>query len=250
LFIKGYKKQEDKMSKMLAALVGALFFSGLANANNDYIPILYNLSTIFDFNPVKGPIKSLNEHVVVNGEKTQDINLEFDNDFCVESLTINRPVEDYSLHLKLKGGALEGQKNGKPFSIELSKNCNLYSVNESGDKKVYTLNANGMIKDTLYLGHKISEHFYDEESNLVRAVFLFEGKILSKNEVTYADSHDRPLDYIIKNSAINSSGFIATNSCKYSEQLVPELCQLTVQNTDSPPPGPIKMTVSTKVEFY
>lgn len=114
----------------------------------------------------------------------------------------------------------------------------------------YTLNSNGMIKNTLYLGRKISEHFYDEESNLVRAVFLFEEKVLSKNEVTYADSHERPLDYKITNFASNSGGFIATNSCKYSEHLVPELCQLTVQNTDSPPPRPIKMTVSTKVEFY
>lgn len=238
------------MSKMLAALVGAFFLSGIANANDNYIPILYNLSTIFDFNPVKGPIKSLDEHVVVNGKKTQEIKLEFDNDFCVESLTINRPTEGYSLQLKLKGGILEGQKNGKPFSIELSKDCNLYSVNENGNKMEYTLNSNGMIKNTLYLGRKISEHFYDEESNLVRAVFLFEEKVLSKNEVTYADSHERPLDYKITNFASNSGGFIATNSCKYSEHLVPELCQLTVQNTDSPPPRPIKMTVSTKVEFY
>lgn len=107
-----------------------------------------------------------------------------------------------------------------------------------------------MIKETLYSGHKISEHFYDEESNLVRAVFIFKGKVLSKNEVAYADSHKRPLNYKITNSAIHLAGIIATNACKYSEQLVPELCQLTVQNTDSPPSGTIKMSASTKVEFY
>ncbi|MGJ0479567.1 YnfC family lipoprotein [Pantoea agglomerans] len=238
------------MSKMLAALVGALFFSGIANANNNYLPILYNLSTIFDFNPVKGPVRSLDEHVVANEKKTQEINLKFNNNFCVESLTINRPADNYSLKLNLKSGILAGQKNGKPFSIELSKDCNLYSKSENGNKTEYTLNANGMIKDAFYSGHKISEHFYDEESNLVRTVFLFEEKVVSKNEVTYADLHERPLDYKITNFSSNSGGFIATNSCKYSEQLVPELCQLTVQNTESPPSGSIKMTVSTKVEFY
>lgn len=238
------------MSKMLAILVGALFFSGIANANDNYIPILYNLSTIFDFNPVKGPIKSLDEHVVANGKEIQEIKLEFDNGFCVENLTINRPTEGYSLQLKLNGGILEGQKNGKPFFIELSKDCNLHTVNENGDKMEYTLNSNGMIKDTFYLGGKIAEHFYDKESNLIRSVFLSKDKILSKNEVTYTDSHERPLDYRITNFSGNSGGFIATNSCKYSEQLVPTLCQLTVQKTDSPPPRPTKMTVSTKVEFY
>ncbi|MGP6487606.1 YnfC family lipoprotein [Duffyella gerundensis] len=240
------------MSKVLAILVGALCFSGIANANanNNYIPILYNLSTILDFNPVKGPIKSLDEHVVANGKEIQEIKLNFDNGFCVENLTINRPTEGYSLELKLKGSVLEGEKNGKPFSIELSKDCNLHTVNDNGDKMEYTLNSNGMIKDTFFLGSKVSEHFYDKESNFVRSVFLFEDKVLSKNEVTYADSHERPLDYKIMNSSGSSDGFIATNSCEYSEQLVPKLCQLTVQKTDSPPSKPTEMTVSTKVEFY
>lgn len=132
----------------------------------------------------------------------------------------------------------------------MSKDCNLHIVNEDGDKMEYTLNSNGMIKDTFYLGSKISEHFYDKESNLVRSEFLYDDKVLSKNEVTYADSHERPLDYKITNLSSNSGGFIATNSCKYSEQLVPELCHLMVKKTDSPPSRPTKMTVRTKVEFY
>lgn len=115
IFLSLKHKNEDKMNKMLAALVGTLLSSGIANANDNYIPILYNLSTIFDFNPVKGPIRSLEEHVVANGKETQEIKLEFNNDFCVKNLTINRPTENYSLQLKLKGGVLEGKKMGSHF---------------------------------------------------------------------------------------------------------------------------------------
>jgi hypothetical protein len=54
------------------------------------------------------------------------------------------------------------------------------SKNENGDELRYTLYPNGLIKDTYFLGKKISEHFYDEDDNLTRSEFYSSESVMSK----------------------------------------------------------------------
>ncbi|WP_263316215.1 YnfC family lipoprotein, partial [Enterobacter roggenkampii] len=60
----------------------------MAFAENHYIPLLYNLSTMFDFNPVKGTVKSLDTDVQENGKITYKISIRLNKNGCVDSLNL------------------------------------------------------------------------------------------------------------------------------------------------------------------
>ena len=167
----------------------------MALADNHYIPLLYNLSTMFDFNPVKGAVKSLDTDVEENGKVTYKIAIRLAKNGCVESLDLDNVSSGHETNLKNSNGSLVGQRDGKPFSIQLDEKCNILTQNENGDELRYSLYSNGLIKDTYYLGKKISEHFYDDNSNLIRSEFYGSGKALSKNEISYVDKDRKPLDY-------------------------------------------------------
>lgn len=238
------------MKKISTLFLCASLFSSTVLAENHYIPLLYNLSTMFDFNPVKGTVKSLDTDVEKNGKLTYKIAISLDKNGCVNSLNLDNISSGHKTALKNSHGSLIGQRDGKPFSIQLNDKCDIVSKNENGDELRYTLYPNGLIKDTYYLGEKISEHFYDEDNNLTRSEFYGSGTIMSKNEITYIDKNRKPLDYKIINSSVYAKGYIATNSCHYNEMLVPEICNVTVQSEGTPVPKPVLMTAQTKVEFY
>ncbi len=63
------------MKKISTLFLCTSLFSGMALADKHYIPLLYNLSTIFDFNPVKGAVKSLDTNVEENGKVTYKISI-------------------------------------------------------------------------------------------------------------------------------------------------------------------------------
>lgn len=238
------------MKKISTLFLSTSLFSGMALADNHYIPLLYNLSTMFDFNPVKGAVKSLDTDVEENGKVTYKIAIRLAKNGCVESLELDNVSSGHETNLKNSNGSLVGQRDGKPFSIQLDEKCNILSKNENGDELRYSLYSNGLIKDTYYLGKKISEHFYDDNSNLIRSEFYGSGKVLSKNEISYVDKDRKPLDYKIINTSVYSDGYTATNTCHYSEKLVPEICKVTMQSAGNPVPKPVLMTANTKVEFY
>lgn len=238
------------MNKSYALLLSAILVSGMVHAETRYIPIVYNLSTIFDFNPVNGPVKSLNTIVENDGKVSYEISLKLNEKGCVESLSLNNISNGYKTELKNDGVNLVGKRGEYPYSIGLTKDCNLLSQNDNGDENTYTLTDDGMIKDTYYLGQKIAEHFYDKDSNLIRSEFYASGNILSKNEITYSDKNKKPLDYKIINESSYAQGYTATTTCKYNAKLVPELCDLTIQKAGDPQPKPTVMTVHTSVEFY
>lgn len=238
------------MKKIHSLLFCASLFSGTVLADNHYIPLLYNLSTIFDFNPVKGAVKSIDTYVQENGVVKNKIALKLNKQGCIESLELNDVSSGSKTFLKFKNGNLVGEKHGKPISFVLSNKCDLLSTNENGDELTYTLNSNGMIKDTYFLGQKIAEHFYDGDSNLIRSEFYGSGKVMFKSEITYVDKIKKPLDYKLLNTAVYKEGYIATSSCDYSVELVPEVCKITIQRAGNPVPNPVVMTAHTKAEFY
>lgn len=239
-----------KMIKTSTLFLCTSLFSSMAFAENHYIPLLYNLSTMFDFNPVKGAVKSLDTDVEENGKITYKISIRLDKNGCVDSLNLDNVSSGHETILKYTNGSLIGHRDGKPFSIQLDEKCHILSKNENGDELRYTLYPNGLIKDTYFLGKKISEHFYDEDDNLTRSEFYSSESVMSKNDISYVDKKRKPLDYKLINSSVFSAGYTATSSCHYNEMLVPEICNATLQNAGNPAPKPVSMTAHTKVEFY
>jgi Uncharacterised protein family (UPF0257). len=238
------------MRKLELVLLSTLFISGIGHANDTYIPLLYNLSTIFDFNPVKGPVKTLQTIVENDGKITYKINLKLNKNGCVDSLVLDNISGGYNTELKRDGTVLSGKRNNTPYFIGLTKECNILTQNDNGNVNAYSLTSDGFIKDTYYSGHKIAEHFYDKNSNMVLSEFYASGKLLSKNEIMFLNFNDKPLDYQILNTSTYSEGYTATSTCEYNAKLVPEVCQLIIQKTGEPLPKPVVMTAHTTVEFY
>lgn len=226
-------------------------FPELAQAKNEYNPVLYNLSTLFDFNPVKGNVKKLNSIVLDgNGVQVYKISIDLNDGGCVDAMNLKNTGDNYTVSLRRDGDFLKGSKNDVPLSIQLDKSCNLISKNEGGDITTYTLDTNGMLKTMSFMGQKMAEHFYDADSNLVRAEFYASGLVASMNNVVYANTTSKPLDYELNNTSSYSQGYKAVNSCSYDEKLVPKLCKLTIQSAGNPAPPLVSMTVHTDVVFF
>ncbi|MDA8479816.1 YnfC family lipoprotein, partial [Citrobacter sp. Awk 4] len=106
-----------KMKKISTLFLCTSLFSSMALAESHYMPLLYNLSTMFDFNPVKGAVKSLDTDVEENGKVTYKIAIRLDKNGCVESLDLDNISSGHETVLKNSNGSLIGQIDGKPFSI-------------------------------------------------------------------------------------------------------------------------------------
>lgn len=238
------------MKKLYVLLLSTVLISGMSHAENGYIPVLYNLSTMFDFNPVKGPVKSLSTIVESNGKVTYKVLLKLNKKGCIESLSLDNISNGFKTELNNDGVNLVGKRGENPYFVGLTEDCNILSQNDNGEKNTFSLTVSGMIKDTYYLGQKIATHFYDDNDNLIRSEFYGSDKILSSNEVIYLDKNTKPLDYKIINESSYAQGYTATTTCKYNAKLVPELCNLIIQNAGNPLPKPTVITAHTSVEFY
>jgi len=237
--------------KVLPVLLITCVFSSFAQAKDSYIPVLYNLSTIFDFNPVKGDVKTLDSVVNnLDGKEIYRIHIELNNKGCVDLLDLNNVGGGYAVLLKRHGDVLSGTKNDGKLSFQLDKACNLVSRNDNGEVSKYTVDPNGRIKSIEFLGQKISEHFYDDNSNLARVEFYASGMIASKNDVSYIDAVKKPLDYEIVNTSNYSRGFKAKSHCNYSEKLIPIQCELSIQQSSHPEAPPTILNAHTSVEFF
>lgn len=238
-------------NKMFPLAIVLFLCGGMAQAKESYIPVLYNLSTLFDFNPVKGHIKSL--HSVVNddsGKLIYKIDLSLNKNGCVDSLNLNNIGDGYVVLLKRQGNSLTGLKNQSRLAFELDAKCNLISRDENGDVDAYTLEDNGLLKTIEVRGKKIAEHFYDTDSNLVRVEFYASGMIASQNAVEYADVNKRPLDYKIVNTSHYSQGYVATNTCEYTKEQIPTVCKTQIIKSSNPETPSIMLTSRTSTEFY
>ncbi|HCR0804945.1 TPA: YnfC family lipoprotein, partial [Enterobacter roggenkampii] len=106
------------MIKTSTLFLCTFLFSSMAFAENHYIPLLYNLSTMFDFNPVKGAVKSLDTDVEENGKITYKISIRLNKNGCVDSLNLDNVSSGHETILKYTNGSLIGHRDGKSFSIQ------------------------------------------------------------------------------------------------------------------------------------
>lgn len=111
-----------KMIKTSTLFLCTSLFSSMAFAENHYIPLLYNLSTMFDFNPVKGAVKSLDTDVEENGKITYKISIRLNKNGCVDSLNLDNVSSGHETILKYKMEALLAIEMASLSQCNLMKN--------------------------------------------------------------------------------------------------------------------------------
>jgi len=222
-----------------------------ASAQQAYNPVLLNLSTLMDFNPVVGHVKSLNTSAVNDkGEAVYQLSMTLSADGCVQTLNSTDNVNRMQTVLVKEGNALKGTQNGNPLSFTLDSKCNLLSRDDSAGHLDFVTNAQGQLKSVMLGEQKIVDHFYDADGNLIKAEFYASGMVASSNSVTYPDSVNKPVDYTLVNQSAYQPGFRATNACQYDKRHVPTLCHVTVMPEKGQPAPMPNMTVTTQASFY
>jgi hypothetical protein len=226
-------------------------FSGATHASNAYNPVTFNLSTLFDFNPVKGPIKELKTIMKNrNGDEVYNLNMLVSEDGCVQSVEIKDSSQGFVLSLKKEASELKGIMNDKPLAYMLDSKCNVTSSTGAFGDLGFKNDSNGLIKDILSANGKISSHFYDENRNLIKTEFYVSGKVASSNSITYPDANKMPLDYTLVNENAYSGGYSASSKCQYDDRKVPVKCIIKTHQEKDKPDAITELTVFTEASFY
>lgn len=220
-------------------------------AKQAYNPLLFNLSTLLDFNPVAGHIKSLDVSATNDkGEVMFELTSTLSSDGCVQTLTRTDKFSHSQMVLAKEGHTLKGTLDGQPITFTLDSKCNLLSRDDSTGHLDYRTNAQGQLKTIMLGTQKIADHFYDADGNLIKAEFYASGMVASANSITYPDSVNKPVDYTLVNQSALQPGFSATNTCQYDKQHVPVRCHLTFSPAKGQPAPMPDLTVTTRASFY
>ena len=240
------------MNKGLAAAALCLALTvSPAEAKQAYNPLIFNLSTLFDFNPVKGHIKSLHaETQDGNGRRFYRLDMAVARDGCVNALKLEDRSQGFSLAVNREGNELTGRYNNQPVVFTLNERCNLVSRKNGDELTEYQLYPNGRIKDVIFQGEKKAEHFYDRDWNLIKVEFYLSGKVSSSNQIYYPDTLRRPVDFTLVNRKVLSAGYTAASRCDYDPRLVPLTCHIEIKPGGDGKKEPERFTAITQVSFY
>lgn len=236
------------MTKTFTFMLALAFSSGCVAAQ--YNPVIFNLSTLLDFNPVKGPVKSLQTTVDnSDGNQVYRMAMTLEPNGCIQSLDVEDMSQKFTLHVVKKADALSGEYSGQPVTFTLDKKCNIAAKKVGEDVTHYTHYPNGMIKDIVYKGMTLASHFYDKQNNLIKVEFYMSGKVASANTIVYRDSEHRPVDYALKNQSVYAAGYTASSQCEYAQNSVPTLCHIAII-PEGNEQRPNRLISHTQAEFY
>ncbi|WP_240528473.1 YnfC family lipoprotein [Kosakonia sacchari] len=237
-------------SYLLALSLG--FTTTVACAQQTYIPVLLNLSTLLDFNPIKGHVKTMDSTGTDDkGNEVYTLHVALSAEGCVQALRRDGKSDNSHMNLVHEGKALKGTFNGKPVAFGLDEKCNLMSRDDSEGHLDYKTNAQGLLGETMLRTLKITDHFYDTDGNIKKVQYYSGDLVASSTSIHYPDSVNKPLDYTMVNeSALDARfNFTAVSECQYDERKVPVLCHFNV----TPAKGGdavTHMTIATRASFY
>lgn len=221
-------------------------------AQQPYNPVLLNLSTLLDFNPVRGEVKTIDAvGADENGSEIFTLHAALSADGCVQTLRREGEPDINPMNLVKEGNFLKGTLNGEPVTFGLNSKCNLISRDDNSGHLDYKTNAQGQLGEIWLNTLKIADHFYDTQGNIKQAQFYSGELVASTINVTYPDSTNKPLDYtLVNHSFLNpESNSTAKNQCQYNEMRVPVLCHLTIMPKNDT--GRVKrIAVTTRATFY
>lgn len=232
-------------------LLGFLLLSTTVIASNQYVPVLHNLSLLYGFNPVAGPVKDLNIAIVnENGKKVYTMAAALDEKGCVESMHLNDKQKKSELILKREGRSLMGVKDWSIIVISLDENCNISSKTENGGLEEYITANNGLLISTRFMGNKVSEYHYGDHGKINLTKFYSSRGVTASHSVTYRDPVRKPQDYTLVNDSLYSDNYATENVCRYDERGTPIECDLTISYVDKPTEAPLRLKVVTQVSFH
>jgi hypothetical protein len=227
------------------------FFAVSSNAKM-YNPVLFNLSLLYDFNPVKGNVKELNT-TVYNNDKSIDyeVNLKFDPVGCVESFRYRKPKSESFIVLDKKYNELKGKDKFGDVSIKLNDKCYFMSKKDSTGVVLYKYDGDGYIKDVIseYTGKVISEHTYTSSGLLDNVKFFIDKQVISESLIKYTDPK-KSLDYEITQKMYGETVAVVKTKCDYNDSGVAYDCKITNSLGTQDKPKIEYQQVITKATFY
>lgn len=232
-------------------LLGFFVLSTSALASNSYVPVLYNLSLLYGFTPISGPVKELS--VAIENEKGQtiyELEATLSQHSCLDSLQFNDKRKRSELILRRDGRTLKGIKDWSIITMSLDEKCNIVSKTENGGLEEYNTANNGLLMSTRFMGNKVSEYLYDERGNVNMTKFYSSRGVTASNVVMYSDPEHKPLDYTLINSSRYSENYATNSVCQYDERGTPRECDLTITWEDKPGKKPLRLKVYTQATFY
>ncbi|CAH6662304.1 YnfC family lipoprotein [Pseudocitrobacter vendiensis] len=220
-------------------------------ANDSYIPVLYNLSLLYGFVPIRGDVKELNVSIEdEKGRQIYELDATLSQSGCLDSLQFNDKRKRSELILRRDGRTLKGIKDWSIITISLDEKCNIVSKTENGGLEQYEIADNGLLMSTRFMGNKVSEYLYDERGNVNMTKFYSSRGVTASNVVMYSDPQHKPLDYTLINSSRYSENYATNSVCQYDERGTPGKCDLTITWEDKPGKKPLRLKVYTQATFY
>jgi len=210
--------------------------AGLAHAQptpmSEYNPVMLNLATLFDFDALRGPVKTFETSMTDASDNTLfKAAGAFDQQGCIEHLKTEDAQNNINYNYKRVGNKLISQVNTQDF-IPLNTECLPQSHTQSGSTMSFTYNdaklisqINSQPNDTL-----VALHQYNTNQLLADVRFFISGVTISRSHVTYIDEKNKPYDYAFEQTDFNKPGFFIKRECKYDQYGNPTSCILTQSN--------------------
>lgn len=216
------------VGKYLFSVLILIPFFAIPSNMQIYNPALFNLSVLYDFDPVKGNVKELHT-TVYNNDKSivYEVNIKLDSDGCIESFRSRKPKDEVFIILDKQSNELKGKDKYGEVSIKLDDNCSFLSKKDSTGVVLYEYNANGYIKDMIseYTGKVIGEYTYKKNGLLENVKFFINKDIITESSIMYADPK-KPLDSEMIYKMYGEIVATVKTKCQYNNRDVAYSCEI------------------------
>ncbi|EKM0533117.1 YnfC family lipoprotein [Cronobacter turicensis] len=209
------------IKNVLALTTGLLACNALAAEK--YIPSLYNFSVMYDFNPVRGHVKTLTTTVRSETENFS-ITLTLSPQGCIEQFERSGDGAYGNISLKRQGNNLTGTFDNSPVSYVFDNQCNLVSMTDKYGLKTFKLNNAGLIEQTMANGEKFSAYRYIAGDSFAGSEYYLNDKVATYSDVTYSDINNKPLDFKMKTVFGQEYTVYGESTCLYDDRKVPREC--------------------------
>lgn len=214
------------IKKVLALMTSLLACHALAAEK--YIPSLYNFSVMYDFNPVRGHVKTLTTTVRSETENF-NITLTLSPQGCIEQFERSGDRAYGNIVLKRQGNNLTGAFDNSPVSYVFDNQCNLVSMTDKYGVKTFKLNNAGLIEQTMANGEKLSAYRYIADDSFAGSQYYLNGKVATYSDVTYSDLNNKPLDFKMKTVFGGEYTVYGESTCLYGDRKIPQECTATTK---------------------
>lgn len=223
-----------------------------------YNPIVLNLATMYDFDAVRGNVKSI--HSVIKNNKdevTYESELALDKSGCIDSFYVKNFTIGYSMTMRkategLLGTEVSDMGNTSDIVLKLNNTCQIISKTDKFGALSYTYDKNGLVDKAINskTGDVISSHKYNSTGLPIKVEAYLSGEIYFENTLEYQNEKTKPFDYLLRIALKDKIFRVVKNLCQYDKNLNPTECIITsVEDKNSNKVTSIQKTVIESI-FY